>query len=181
MESYLPISYLNDFIFCPRSIYFHQRFDRYDARLYHKTWQTAGKLKHETIEKRKYSTAKKILQNFDVYSEKYGISGKIDIYDLEKKALVERKNLINTVYDGYRYQVYAHYFCLEEMGCQVDTIFLHSLKNNKRYSIPVPGEAETQEFLELLEKIRSYSLESPFSQNIQKCRNCIYNTLCDIN
>ena len=181
MESYLPISYLNDFVFCPRSIYLHQRFDRYDASLYHKTWQTAGKIKHETIEKRRYSTARKILQNFDVYSERYGICGKIDIYDQDKKELVERKNFISTIYDGYRYQVYAHYFCLQEMGYPVESIFLHSLKDNKRYGIPIPGEFEIQEFCDLLQRIESYSLEAPFQQNIRKCRNCIYNTLCDIN
>ena len=95
MESYLPITYLNDFIFCPRSIYFHQRFAFYNQPLYHNKAQTIGKIKHETIEEKRYSTSKYILQNMDVYSEKYKLCGKIDVYNQKTKELVERKYHIN--------------------------------------------------------------------------------------
>ena len=181
MESYLPITYLNDFIFCPRSIYFHQRFAPYSQSLYHNKAQTVGKLRHETIEERRYSTSKHILQNLDVYSEKYRICGKIDIYNQKTQELVERKYQIKQIYDGYRYQLYAHYFCLQEMGYEVSSIYLHSLKDNKRYPILIPDEPEVQEFENILERLNDYRLEEPFQQNINKCNQCVYNPLCDIN
>ncbi len=180
MESYLPITYLNDFIFCPRSIYFHHRFSGYNQALYHKKEQVVGKIKHETIEKQKYSTSKKIWQNMDVYSEKYRLCGKIDIYNQEKYELSERKWYIKSIYDGYRYQVYAHYFCLEEMGYQVKSIILHSLKDNKRYPIKIPMKVQTKEFEDLLEQFYAYRIEEPFEQNPNKCEKCVYSTLCDI-
>ena len=181
MESYLPITYLNDFIFCPRSIYFHQRFAPYSQSLYHNKEQTVGKIRHEAIEDRRYSTSKNVLQNLDVYSEKYRLCGKVDIYNQQTKELVERKYQIKQIYDGYRYQIYAHYFCLQEMGYAVSSLFLHSLKDNKRYPVPVPQEGDIKEFERLLNRIDRYHVEEPFQQNIKKCNQCVYRTLCDIN
>ena len=181
MESYLPITYLNDFIFCPRSIFFHQRFSQYNQTLYHNKEQTIGKIKHETIEDRRYSTSKHILQNIDVYSERYHLCGKIDIFNQKTRELVERKYSIKTIYDGYRYQIYAHLFCLREMGYQPTALFLHSLKDNKRYPIPLPSETDIQEFEGLLTKIKKYRLAEPFDQNPVKCEKCVYRPLCDIN
>lgn len=180
MESYLPISYLNDFIFCPRSIFLHQLFGQYDISLYHRSAQTFGRLKHDTIEKKNYSTAKRYLLNYDVYSIEFGLCGKIDIYDQEECKLVERKAHIKEIYDGYLFQIYAHYFCLKEMGNDIASLFFHSLKDNKRYSIPLPTEKEAFRLHELVEKIKSYRLEESFSQNQKKCFNCIYNPLCDV-
>ena len=179
MESYLPISFLNDFIFCPRSIYFHNLYGAYKQELYHVHSQTRGKAKHKNIDKGTYSTAKKYLLNFEVYSEKYKLHGKIDIYDQEEKNLVERKYHIQKIYDGYRYQLYAQYFCLEEMGLPVENLFLHSLKDNRRYPIPIPTLEVIDEFEELIQKINSYNLLDKFSQNQKKCIKCIYNPLCD--
>ncbi len=139
-----------------------------------------GKIKHETIEQKRYSTSRKFLQNADVYSEKYRLYGKIDLYNQNSHELVERKYHIKKIYDGYRSQVYAHYFCLQEMGYEVKKIFLHSLKDNKRYVITIPKKDEIEEFESLLERIWQYRLEHRFQQNPKKCRQCIYNTLCDI-
>ena len=115
-----------------------------------------------------------------VFCEKYGIAGKIDIFDTEKGELVERKNQIKKIYDGYRYQVYAQYFCLVEMGYAVNKIYLHSLVDNKRYSIALPGEKERQEFGDLIAQIGNFNLETKnFTQNKAKCQQCIYSELCD--
>ena len=46
-----------------------------------------------------------MLQGIEVYSDIYRIIGKIDIYDRKKEALVERKNKITTIYDGYIFQL----------------------------------------------------------------------------
>lgn len=43
MESYLLITYLNDFIFCPLSIYFHQLYGGLSERLYYDDVQMNGR------------------------------------------------------------------------------------------------------------------------------------------
>jgi CRISPR/Cas system-associated exonuclease Cas4 (RecB family) len=50
MEPYIPISMLNDFIFCPRSIYFHQVHGGMEQDMYHTEVQIEGKAAHQSIE-----------------------------------------------------------------------------------------------------------------------------------
>jgi CRISPR-associated protein Cas4 len=180
MEDYLQISNLNDFIFCPRSIYFHNLFGQTSTTLYHRNAQVEGRAAHETIDQSKYSTKKNIVTGIPVYSEKYNICGKIDIYDGLEKILVERKRKIVTIYDGYRYQLYAQFFCMTEMGYVVEKLAFHSLIDNKRFPVQVPGENEIKEFENLLAKIRNFSLNEPFEVNINKCEQCVYSNLCDL-
>ncbi|MBL6985172.1 MAG: type V CRISPR-associated protein Cas4 [Candidatus Thioglobus sp.] len=182
MEAYIPISYLNDFIFCPRSIYFHQCFGRASKRLYHSTDQIDGLTAHKTIDSKTYSTSKDILQGLDVFSEKYSIGGKIDIYDSIKHLLIERKKKIKVIYDGYIFQIYAQYFCLTEMGYKVEKLRLYSLDDNKSYPInlPVNDAIFFRKFETLIKTMESFSLEDSFEPNINKCTHCIYNTICDV-
>lgn len=141
--------------------------------------QTAGKIKHENIEQGKYSTAKRYMQGIPVYSDKYNLMGKIDIYDQKKKTLIERKNKVKKIYDGYRYQLYAQYFCLQEMDHQVKKIFIHSLSDNKRYPVKLPDKKETCEFENIVKKIKNFDiLNYPIMKNNNKCANCIYKPLC---
>lgn len=95
IENYLPISYINDFIFCPRSIYNHQMYQNRDEMLYQGEKQTEGKVAHQKIDDKEYSDKKNILQNFEVYSSNYKLFGKIDVYDIEKRFLIERKKYQN--------------------------------------------------------------------------------------
>ncbi len=180
MESYLPISFLNDFIFCPKSIYYHNLYGKYNKAVYQDKPQVVGTLNHERIDSKTYSTQKKYLQGLEVFSEKYQLCGKIDVYDAESKSLIERKTKIKTIYDGYRYQLYAQYFCMVEMGYTVEHLYLHSLEDNKRYSVAIPDVSETKIFEALLQAITAFDVFAPgFSQNPQKCERCIYNNLCD--
>lgn len=182
MEPYIQISKINDFIFCPKSVYLHSIYDNFSEKTYHGAKQAAGKIKHENIEDKTYSTAKKFLQGIEIYSEKYNIAGKIDIYNSEKKELIERKAKIQKIYDGYRYQLYAQYFCMEEMGFEVEKLLFHSLNDNKRYEIPLPNDKEVAEFEEILKKIKEFDfqdlMEGNFGVNSNKCENCVYNALC---
>lgn len=54
-ENYISISTLNDFIFCPYSIYLHNVYMESDEGLYHATPQTRGRNAHETIDTKKAS------------------------------------------------------------------------------------------------------------------------------
>lgn len=180
MEELIRISILNDFIFCPRSIYYHNIFDNYDESLYHTTFQTNGKHVHKNVDKKKYSSKSSIIQGIDVFNEELGITGKIDLFDLEKKELIERKNKIKTIYEGYYLQLFAQYFCLIEMGYEIKKISFYSLSDNKKHKINLPTNEDKERLKEIIDKMNSFNLEDKkFSQNPNKCAMCIYRSLCD--
>ncbi len=91
MENYIPISFLNDFIFCPRSVYFHQVYTSFDTAVYHESIQTKGRIAHLNIDGKKYSSRKDILQGIAVYSSEYSVCGRIDVFNNQSGLLTERK------------------------------------------------------------------------------------------
>ena len=181
MESYISISFLNDFTFCPRSIYFHTLYKNFDTSMYHESIQTKGRMAHKNIDEKKYSTKKNILQGISIYSSQYALFGMIDLFDKDKVLLTERKKKIHRIYDGFVFQIYAQYYCLIEMGYVVKQLCIYSLDDNKKYCIPLPKENTEMDikFKTLIKKIRAYDLEKDFSPNIAKCKSCIYKNLCD--
>lgn len=181
MEGYIPISYLNDFIFCPRSIYFHQLHGKLSTRLYHDKPQIEGRAAHTSIDDSRYSTRKSILQGIDVYSEKYRICGKIDLFDVETGLLTERKKHIAVIYDGYVFQLYAQYYGLTEMGYEVRKMRFYSCDDNKIFPVKLPCDEPQMQaaFEEIVSKINSYDLRNFIQTNVKKCENCIYEPLCD--
>ncbi len=183
MENYIPISFLNDFIFCPRSIYNHQLYANFDKMMYQDKVQLEGLSAHEAIDKKRYSDKTTILQNFEVYSDEFGLFGKLDVFDVEKKTLTERKNRVKTIYDGYYLQLYAQYFGLREMGFQVEHLIIYEFTKNKSYPIELPENnlRMFEKFKQTILEIRNYSLlGSSFLPNKAKCDKCIYNLLCDL-
>jgi CRISPR-associated protein Cas4 len=179
MDNFLQISKINDFLYSPKSIYFHQVYQDYDIQTYHSEFQTRGNLAHDKIDNGDYSSQKRYLSGMAVASEKYELIGKIDIYDIQEKTLIERKYKIQTIHKGYLYQLYAQMLCLEEMGYEVKKMCLHSLSDNKRYKVKTPAEAELKEFMKLLQQIRNYDLtiESRKWQTTQIDDKTIYNPL----
>lgn len=177
MESYIQISKINDFMFCPMSLYLHSVYESFDTALYHDTPQIVGRANHASIDEGTYSTSKHILQGLSVYSERFGIMGKIDIYDEKKKLLVERKTKIKNVWPGYVYQIYAQYFCLKEMGYEIATICLHSLTDNRRYPLPIPTERDEKRFGFFIEQMRSFDIRQYKNHRCAKCMKSIYGVL----
>lgn len=182
MESYIPISFLNDFIFCPRSIYFHQLYGNIRTELYHQTPQVAGKAAHASIEEKRYSTRQNVLQGTEIYCAQYNLCGKIDLFDCDTGKLTERKKEIKAIYDGYVFQVYAQYFALTEMGYTVKSIVFYDLTHNKTYPVKLPAEdAEMlSRFESIVQQLASFDLnDRSFVANPNKCAQCIYHNLCD--
>lgn len=180
-ENYYPISYLNDFIFCPLSIYFHQLYGNMSERLYQNEDQMGGKAVHETIDTHRYSNHKNILQGISICSRKYGLSGKIDLFDIDKGILTERKKKITEVYDGYIFQLYAQYFCLTEEGFDIRKLRFYSYSDNKIYPIPLPEENPDmlKKFEKTIENLCEFDPNSFVQTNAKKCGRCIYSPLCD--
>lgn len=181
MEEIILISYLNDFIFCPASIYFHKLYGNMDKSLYNTEYQVNGLNAHKTIDNKKYSSKINILQGIDVYCEEFKILGKIDIFDIDKGLLVERKNKVSEIYDGYVFQVFAQYYALSEMGYNVKKIKIHSMQDNKNYNIRIPLEDIEMDykFKNLIKKINEFKLENFEQTNKKKCEKCIYEPSCD--
>lgn len=180
MENYIPISAINDFIFCPKSLYLHAIYYSFNTHVYHDTPQIIGKIKHENIEEGMYSTAKRFAQGLPVYSDRLRVVGKIDVFDRENNYLIERKYRIKKIFDGQKYQLYAQMYCLEEVGFTIEKMFIHSLSDNKRYEISSPSDEEKKIFEDLVAHMHQFILnKSHFMINPRKCNRCIYHQLCD--
>lgn len=152
MEDYISISTLNDFIFCPYSIYLHNVYMETDVGLYHATPQT---------------------------SEEYGLIGKIDIYKGKERRLIERKYQLKNIYQGQIYQLWAQYLCMIEMGYVVDSIAFYEISTNKMIPVQLPGQSQLMEFRAFIDAYRHYDPSQPIQPNANKCHHCIYCSICD--
>lgn len=179
MYDLIPISTLNDFIFCPYSIYLHNVYMGGDEEMAHAVPQTRGKAAHTAIDEKKYSTRKDEIAGLSVYCNELGIAGKIDIYKGNEKLLVERKYQLNTIYQGQIYQLWAQYFCMIEMGYEVERLAFYAIASNKLFPVELPGNTGKKELAGFIGKFKSFNPEEEIMVNQNKCRHCIYCNLCD--
>lgn len=151
-----------------------------DETMYHATPQTRGRTAHETVDKKVASNRADDLLALPVYSEKYGLMGKIDVYRKKEKKLIERKYQLKQIYQGQIYQLWAQMLCLQEMGYTVDMLSFYEISTNKMIPIPIPTEMELIQFESFINHYRNFNpLSSRFTVNPNKCRHCIYCNLCD--
>lgn len=182
METYLPITYLNDFVFCPYSIYLHQVFDNNAEDLYSANPQQRGKAAHfdiDVFEQEEKAPEKETLKGAYVISNKLGVYGKIDTLFVEEKRLVESKYEIKTLYRGYYYQLWCHYYALTEMGYAIEILQFFSIKDQRTFDIGIPTEEDYKELKNHIKKIAWFNFESAINVNPEKCKRCIYASLCD--
>lgn len=180
MEEPIAFSLLNDFIFCPASIFYHGLYNGVDKIVFTGEKQIAGTYVHKRIDEAEWPESE-VLCACSVYSEKYGLYGKIDKFHLKSKELVESKNKIKNIYDGYVFQLYAQYFALCECGHCVKKLSLYSISDNKKYPISLPENDQVMlgKFEKMLDTMRSFNLEDFKPSNSNKCQNCIYSFACE--
>lgn len=180
MDEFVNISNLNDFLFCPFSIYLHSVYQTSDTNQYHQLNQVKGKIAHSTIDAKKYSSSTKVITSMSVYSNEYQLIGVIDQLFMEQKRLVETKNRIDTIYRGQQLQIYAQYLCLKEMGYEVAELQFYSKSNNKKIDINLPDFLDEIEITNIVGAIKNFNPEQFDSTGISanKCHKCIYNELC---
>jgi CRISPR-associated exonuclease Cas4 len=179
MLSHIQISTINDYLFCPRSLFFHSVYYAMNTRVYHSHYQVGGNIAHKQVDSGQYSSSKRYISGMSITSEKYEITGKIDIYDREKKALIERKKKIKIIFPRHLTQLYAQMLCMEEMGYSIEKMFIHSLDDNKRTEIALPDDEKLTKFFKVLKEMRIQDFDYfPKEENILKCKNCIYHELC---
>ena len=180
MDDYIPLSTLNDFIFCPYSIYLHSVYMESDEDLYKATPQTKGTIAHQGVDNKNGSTRKSDIMSLAVYSDELGISGKIDVYKQDKHLLIERKNNLKRIFRGQIYQLWGQYFCLKEMGYEVEQLAFYEISTNKMIPVDIPTDVDKQELVEFIEQFKHYNpISTPIKVNSNKCIHCIYCNLCD--
>jgi len=180
MQDYISISTLNDFIFCPYSIYLHNVYMESDETIYHATPQVRGRAAHESIDNKTASNRANDLLSLPVYSEEFGLMGKVDLYKKKEKKLIERKYQLKQIYQGQIYQLWAQMFCLQEMGFEVDSLAFYEISTNKMIPISKPNEKDIDQFKKFIKNFREYQPGiTLFPVNSNKCKHCIYCNLCD--
>lgn len=151
-----------------------------DETMYHATPQTRGKSAHETIDNKTASNRSNDILSLPVYSEEYGLMGKIDVYKKKEKKLIERKYQLKQIFQGQIYQLWAQMFCLQEMGYDVETLAFYETSTNKMIPVAMPTEQEILSFKKFVQRFRSFEPSSTqFPINPNKCRHCVYCNLCD--
>lgn len=179
MDEFIPISTLNDFIFCPYSIYLHNVYMEADEDIYSAVPQLRGKNAHMAVDNKSSSSSPDVIESLSVVSSEFGIFGKIDIYKKAAKMLVERKYMLSQIFRGQIYQLWGQYFCMKEMGYEIDCLAFYEISTHKSYPVDLPGEAGRVEFVNFLTAYRTYNPLNSFIPNENKCRHCIYSNLCD--
>lgn len=179
MDDYISISMLNDFIFCPYSIYLHNVYMESDEDLYHAVPQTRGRIVHESVDEKTYSTRKADITSLPICSETLKLTGKIDLYKADRKLLIERKYQLKNIYRGQIYQLWAQYFCMTEMGYDIKQIAFYEISTNKTKPMKLPNEKDKAELIGFIKRFRDFAPNVPIQTNINKCRHCIYCNLCD--
>lgn len=180
MEDYIHISTLNDFVFCPYSIYLQGVYMDTDEGQYKAMPQTQGKVAHQTTDRKTASNRSDDILSLPVYSEEYGLMGKIDMYKKKERKLIERKYQLKHIYQGQIYQLWAQMLCMQEMGYEIETLAFYETSTNKMIPVTMPSEEDILLFKRFIRRFRSYEPSStPFTVNPNKCIHCVYCNLCD--
>ncbi len=179
MEPYIRISNINDFLYSPRSLYLHSIYESFAPSEYKADPQIRGTILHEAIDKGTYSSSARYIVGKPVFSEEYGVVGKIDIYDRETYTLVERKTKIRHVYEGYRLQLYAQYLAMREEGYRIDHLRFQSIEDNRRHVLIMPGLVEIWRLKEVLDAMQKYQFAGPneSDRSLHRCDVSIYGSL----
>lgn len=179
MDDHITISSLNDFIFCPYSIYLHNVYMDTDEMMYHAVPQTRGRIAHESIDHKKAGNRREVVPSLPVYSTKYKLMGRVDLYHRKEKMLVERKYQLKRIYQGQIYQLWAQYLCLIEMGYEVEKLAIYEISTNRMIPVPIPDSTEIAKFEDFIKRFRQFDPRLQIPVNPNKCKHCIYSNLCD--
>lgn len=149
-----------------------------NEEVYKSVPQSRGKIAHANIDN-KTSTSANEIQSLPISSDELGVMGKIDVYKKDEKLLVERKYQLKRIYQGQLYQIWAQYFCMIEMGYEIENLAFYEISTNKMIPINLPSDNEKRELLSFIKKFHDYNPEDDFQVNTNKCSHCIYCNLCD--
>lgn len=150
-----------------------------DKDIYQAKPQVRGTLLHQATDNKTSTTKADVILSLQVYSERYHLMGKIDVYRKKEKMLIERKYQLKQIYQGQIYQLWGQMFCLQEMGYEVESLAFYEQSTNKMIPIAMPTEQEIEQFGEFIHQFNSFNPANEININPNKCRHCIYSNLCD--
>lgn len=178
-DNAINITSLNDFLFCPYSIYLHNAFMEMDEDIFVATPQVRGKTAHKEIDERVFSVEPDDVQSLKVFSMELGLVGVIDLYRINKRHLIEFKYKGgDSLFLGQKLQLWAQYYCLEEMGYKVERISIFEKSTGVFHDVKLPDSEDKKILIDLIERFRSFDLTQSIEINDKKCAHCIYCNLC---
>ena len=178
-DNFINITALNDFLFCPYSIYLHNAFMDMDEDIFVAAPQVKGKAAHKEIDSRTFSKNENDVQSLKVFSNELGLMGVIDLYRKDEKHLVELKNKVGgSLFLGQKVQLWAQYYCLTEMGYQVEKISVYEKSKGVFHDVKIHDSEDRNTLENLITKFRQFDFSQQIEINTKKCTHCIYCNLC---
>ena len=185
-QIFLPLSFIAEYQYCPRSA-FYLLIDtpKYRDENY---YIQSGRQAHQKVDDGYVASksSKKVESSVKVFSEKFGISGKVDILEFYKNGEivpVELKRGQKRENETHQIQLALTALCLQEMF----------LQNIRKVAIIFTNDRQRQEIIltaELLEKAKNiaHTIHQkvrdeiiPYNfpmQKDQRCVGCCFNSLC---
>jgi CRISPR-associated exonuclease Cas4 len=180
MEDPVPLSLLNDFLFC------HRRAALKEIEgLWGENEHTAqGDLLHEHADEPGYETDEGVivLRALPLFSERYGLSGRADIVELwnGKPLPVEYKKSKRRTFDNDDVQLCAQALCLEEMfGTRVPEGCVYHAASKRRRPVAFTEElrAQTVSAIESVRELLESGLVPP-AILMPRCDGCSLRPVC---
>jgi CRISPR-associated exonuclease Cas4 len=185
-DSYIPLSALNDFLFCPRRAGL-----KFIEGLRGENEHTViGNLAHEHVDFPGYEQRAgwKLLRALPLYSDKFGLSGKADLIEVEATTEVsitgarpvEYKKGPKRRFDNDEVQLCAQALCLEEMfDLTVRAGAIFYAQSQLRLEIPFDN-ALRQLTAETIYAVRSLiaSQQIPVAELKPQCEGCSLHEIC---
>lgn len=160
MDDLIAISRLNDFIFCPYSIYLHQVYMEADENVYHAKPQVAGRNAHESVDQKRTRPKSILIESLPGISHELGVYGKIDTYRADTRSLIERKLNLKQIFRGQIYQLWAQYFCMLEMGYEVKNISFYEISTKTSIPQELPTTSDKNELISFIASFRQFDLRT---------------------
>jgi CRISPR-associated exonuclease Cas4 len=182
MDDQIPISALQHYAFCPRQCaYIHIERIWLDNYLTAKGTQLHERVHSTESEKRGNI---KTERGVHVYSNKYGITGQLDLLEIQKNPLtltpVEYKRGKSKVNDCDRIQLCAQALCLEEMrNVSIDRAALWYWQECKREWIDLDSVIR-EKTIEVINAVRELlnKNELPKAKYSVSCKACSFFDIC---
>ena len=185
-DIFIPLRMLNEFVYCPRLFWlefvenqFTDSEDTIRGRFIHRNVDKPKPLPEEIENKGK-------ARSVFLQSEKYGISGKLDLLELENGSFypVEYKsgsmNIDGSAWDTDLYQIAAQALLLRDNGYECHKGYIYYDKNRKRLEIIISEELLESTLLKIAEirKLLDQDVIPDPLEDSPKCIRCSLAAIC---
>lgn len=180
-EELVPISFLNDYLYCPRRCGLHHVEGLWSENVH----TMSGQLEHQHIhdEGQEYSGCVRIVRALPLVSRLYGLVGKADAVEMatgEPPSPVDYKHGPKRQWENDDVQLCAQALCLEEMlGVSVERGAIFHAKTRRRRTVEFSDElrALTLETAEAVRRLLAQA-RTPAPEPKPQCQGCSIRGFC---